>query len=137
MIIKHFSELPADSVDIRNEVFVNEQGFTEEFDTDDKTALHLVAFIDNIAVATCRIIEMKNNAYAIGRVAVRFTFRGKGVGSAIVSAAEQLIKNSNGKEVFIHSQLRAVPFYERLGYVSNGDYDEEEGCPHCMMIKKI
>lgn len=137
MDIKLSHNLPEDAILIRTEVFVDEQGFTEEFDSDDKTALHLVGYENGIAVATSRIIKRDDKTYLIGRIAVRKRYRGNHLGSEIVFAAEKHIKALGGKEIFIHSQMQAAPFYESIGYLPTGDYDEEEGCPHCMMKKSI
>ena len=137
MDIKIYPKLPVYAVDIRNEVFVKEQGFREEFDSDDKTAIHLVGFVDDRSVATSRIIKKDDGSYIIGRIAVRKAYRKKGYGAEIVSAAEKVIFELGGGVIHIHSQAQAAPFYERLGYTPTGETDFEEGCPHCMMIKKI
>ena len=137
MDIKVFHQLPEDAARIRVEIFVDEQGFTEEFDSDDKEAIHFVGYIDGKAVATCRIIKRNSASFFIGRIAVIKVFRGKGLGSLIVNAAEEHIKSIGGKSILIHSQMRAAGFYEKIGYTKTGDYDEEEGCPHCMMVKQI
>ena len=137
MDIKVFHQLPEDAADIRVEVFVDEQGFNEEFDSDDKSAVHFVGYIDGLAVATCRVLDHGEDNYLIGRIAVKKLFRGKGLGSLIVKAAEEHIKRIGGKTIRIHSQLQAADFYEKIGYSKTGEFDEEEGCPHCMMIKHI
>ena len=137
MDIKVFYQLPEDAANIRVEVFVDEQGFSEEFDSDDKNAIHFVGYIDGKAVATSRVLTLGDNKYLIGRIAVIKVFRGKGFGSLIVKAAEEHIKRIGGKTVLIHSQLQAADFYEKLGYVKTGETDIEEGCPHCMMLKQI
>lgn len=137
MDIKVFHQLPEDAARIRVEIFVDEQGFSEEFDSDDKEAIHFVGYIDGKAVATCRIIKRNSASFFIGRIAVIKVFRGKGFGSLIVKAAEEHIKSIGGKTILIHSQLQAADFYEKLGYVKTGENDIEEGCPHCMMLKQI
>lgn len=137
MKIEVFSSLPDDARDIRIEVFVDEQGFTEEFDTDDATAIHLVGYVDNKAVSTCRVIDRFDGSYFIGRIAVRKMHRKLGLGSKIVAAAEDFIKTQNGKYIYIHSQEQAKTFYEKIGYADTGERDFEEGCPHCMLIKML
>ena len=137
MDIKVFYQLPEDAANIRVEVFVDEQGFSEEFDSDDKNAIHFVGYIDGKAVAASRVLTLGDNKYLIGRIAVIKVFRGKGLGSLIVKAAEEHIKRIGGKTVLIHSQLHAADFYEKLGYFKTGETDVEEGCPHCMMMKHI
>lgn len=137
MRIKIFDSLPKDAIDIRTEVFVDEQGFTEEFDSDDLHAVHLVGYENDKAVATCRIIYNGDGSLYIGRIAVRKKFRKKGHGSQIVRAAERFIAEKGGHTVYIHSQEQAVPFYLRIGYADTGKCDFEEGCPHRLLIKSF
>ena len=41
------------------------------------------------------------------------------------------------REIVVAAQLRAVGFYERLGYRAYGDEFEEAGIPHTMMKKQL
>ncbi len=136
MEIKVFDYLPRDSKDIRVEVFVEEQGFTQEFDEHDQTAVHLVGYIDGESTATARIIDLENG-YLIGRIAVRRPYRKNGLGGRIIAAAEDIIRKKGGNTVYIHAQQRAVAFYEKQGYCPTGEVDEEEGCVHWMMKKDL
>ncbi|MBE6692261.1 MAG: GNAT family N-acetyltransferase [Ruminococcaceae bacterium] len=135
--VKVFHQLPQDAIDIRNEVFVDEQGFQEEFDTDDGISTHLVGFFDGKSVATARIIPQGDKCFIIGRVAVRKNYRNLGFGAKIISEAERVITSLNGKAIYIHSQLQAVPFYEKQGYVPTGEKDFEEDCEHWMLKKDL
>ena len=54
MDIKVYHILHKDAVKIRKEVFMEEQGFHDEFDETDETAVHLVLYIDQVPAATCR-----------------------------------------------------------------------------------
>ncbi len=137
MKVRVFENLPIDAIDIRNEVFVEEQGFREEFDAADETAIHLVGFIDDISVATSRILRQTDGSYLIGRIAVRRAYRKCGYGAEIIKAAEQIIADKGGKTIYIHAQTRVVPFYEKQGYFPIGFSDEEEGCPHEMLKKQL
>lgn len=137
MNVKVYDILPEEAKAIRIEVFVDEQGFTEEFDSSDHTAIHLVGFIDDKAVATSRIIKTNYTEYMIGRIAVLKANRKSGLGAKIVFAAEDIIRERGGKTSLIHAQMQAVPFYERIGYTLTGETDIEEGCPHAMMSKTL
>ena len=132
-----YNTLPQQAIDIRNEVFVDEQGFQEEFDTADNIATHLVGFIDNKSVATARIIPNDDGSFMIGRVAVRKSYRSLGLGAKIIAEAERVINKLNGTSIYIHSQLQAVPFYEKQGYVPTGEKDFEEDCEHWMLKKEL
>ena len=46
MDIKIYDTLPDDAARIREEVFMKEQGFHDEFDSTDKTAAHIVLYIE-------------------------------------------------------------------------------------------
>lgn len=137
MEISVYCTLPDEAADIRTEVFVDEQGFREEFDSDDKNAIHLVGFIDGKSVATSRILKLSDSDFLIGRIAVRKAYRKCGYGAEIVLAAEKVIKENDGLSIYIHAQEQAARFYEKIGYSRTGERDFEEGCPHCMMIKRI
>ncbi len=137
MDIKVYPKLPVYAVDIRNEVFVKEQGFVEEFDSDDKRAIHLVGFIKDRSAATARILENSDGTFLIGRIAVRKKYRKQGLGAEIIKEAEKIIFEKGGRRIYIHSQCQAMAFYEKQGYSPIGEMDYEEDCPHQMMIKDI
>ena len=129
--IKRFDNLPEESREIRIKVFVEEQGFEEEFDTQDNYAFHFLAFSENNkAIGTCRIFKAEvEGEYYLGRLAVLREFRGMDVGSMLLGAAEDYIRSANGKAIKLHSQLQAKPFYEKSGYSAFGEIDYEEGRP--------
>lgn len=137
MDIKIYSTLPEEAKQIRNEVFVKEQGFVGEFDDIDNSSTHFVLFLDSdIPVATCRVFR-KDGSYILGRVAVLIQHRGKGYGAAIVTEAENYIRKSGADSLILHSQCRMKEFYLKLGYTEFGDIEYEEGCPHIRMKKKL
>ena len=68
----------------------------------------------------------------IGRVAVLPAYRKSGVGAAVMRAVEA----ANPRATFVlDAQIHALPFYERLGYVAEGDQFQEAGIPHRRMKK--
>lgn len=140
MNIKVYSSLPKEAEDIRIRVFVDEQGFSKdlEFDEFENRATHIVGFVQEDFAATSRFFySEKFNAYLIGRIAVKKAYRGKGLGSEIVTAAEEEIRKLKGKTSVIHAQLRVKEFYETLGYTAFGEVDLEEGVEHIMMKKVL
>ena len=64
-------------------------------------------------------------------------YRGKGLGSEIVAAAENEIKKIGGKYATLGAQLRAKGFYEKIGYTAYGEEYYEEYCPHINMKKLL
>ena len=138
MNIKIYNTLPMEAQKIRKTVFVEEQGFHEEFDKIDTYAKHLVLYDDEIPIATCRFFERDSSTdYMIGRIAVIKQYRGNNIGSDLLKRAESEIKKLGGKNILLHAQESAREFYEKQGYCSYGEIDFEENCPHIWMCKKI
>lgn len=130
--------LPDEAAKIREEVFVREQGFQEEFDDIDGFAGHVVLYDNETAAATCRFFEdAKEKIYVIGRIAVLKPYRGKGLGACILQKAEEEIRKRGGEIISLHAQQRAAGFYEKQGYSSEEKTDFDEDCPHVWMVKKL
>ena len=137
-VIKVFNNLSADAMLVRKTVFIDEQGFKDEFDETDKTATHLVAYDGNKPIAVCRFFWSDERAsYLIGRLAVIKEYRGLQLGAKMIKKSEELIKKKGGKEVWLHSQEQAVEFYKKQGYRVCSEMEYEEFCPHYWMKKDL
>ena len=91
--VRIFRALPEDAARIRRAVFMEEQGFHDEFDKADETASHLVLYIEGTPAATCRFFPGTSaGEYIVGRIAVRKESRGQHLGSRVLLAAEEAIK---------------------------------------------
>ena len=124
---------------IREEVFCREQGFVNEFDEADATAVCLVLFLDETPIATGRLIKVDPATYQIGRIAVLKPYRGKKVGSYLVEFLCQKTRELGGNRVIAHSQLDKQAFYRKLGFVEVGDgaIDYDEGVPHLFLARNL
>lgn len=136
MEIKVYDTLPDEARQIRIKVFVDEQGFNEEFDSVDDIATHIVMFDVDKPVATCRFF-IKDGSYLLGRIAVIKDYRGKHVGALLMQEAQKEIERRGGKRIVIHAQTRAKDFYLKQGYSDSGKNDLEEGCPHVWLFKDL
>lgn len=140
--------------EIRKNVFIDEQGFEEEYDEIDEVAVHFVLFedepssierssieqsaIEQSAIATCRVFwNEEMNAYTLGRLAVIAKSRGKNIGSILVHEVEKYVRLRGGTEIVLHAQCRASEFYRKLGFAEFGEVQDEEGCPHIWMRKPL
>ena len=123
---------------IRKAVFVDEQGFQNEFDEidDSDTVVHMLLCKDDEPIATCRFFKI-NDEYKIGRIAVVKEYRGQGIGRIIVRCAEEKVYELGGRELSLSSQVRVQGFYEKLGYVAEGEIYMDQMCPHIKMRKKL
>ena len=110
----------ADARLIRQQVFVEEQGFVNEFDDIDHEAYHAVIYTGGYPIATGRLFDENGEAH-IGRICVRKAYRGRDLGRMIVEALEKQAEKVGYKEVGLSAQTRVQPFYEKLGYTAYGD----------------
>ncbi|MCL2405655.1 MAG: GNAT family N-acetyltransferase [Defluviitaleaceae bacterium] len=123
-----------DAYAIRQEVFVNEQHVSEaeEYDGTDASCAHLVAYEDDMPVATGRIMIL-NDDYVIGRVAVLKSHRGQNLGIGIMQALIEACCTMGGDRQVLHAQTHARGFYEKLGFTAYGEEFDEAGIPHIAM----
>ncbi len=125
--------------EIRRKVFVEEQGVseTEEFDDYDDLAVHVLVY-DNSKkpVATGRVYHDGKN-YRIGRIAVLKEERGKYYGDFVVRLLANRALSAGAKEVIVNAQVKAVRFYEKIGFISYGEVFKEAGIEHIAMGIKI
>lgn len=123
--------------DIRREVFILEQNVSEdeEWDGRDDEALHLLARdAQNRAIGTARIL-IEGKTGKIGRVAVRKSARGTGIGAALIRAALEELRTLPGiTRAELGAQTHAIGFYEKLGFVAYGPEYDDAGIPHRDMV---
>jgi predicted GNAT family N-acyltransferase len=124
--------------DLRVEVFCREQGVPHgaEIDGLDRDALHVVAVDGVEVVATCRLLY-EGEALRLARMAVREGRRGEGVGSALLERAEAEAKRRGAREIVLHAQRSAEPFYAAHGYEAEGAAFVEAGIEHVRMRKAV
>lgn len=139
MKIITYEKFPDCAKEIREAVFVKEQGFRDEFDETDASAVHIVMFDDaGVPVGTCRVFwDEERASYILGRLAVLKERRGEQLGSAIVREAERYVQKTGQAQLALHAQCTASVFYEKLGYAAFGEVEPEQGCPHIWMKKSV
>ncbi len=122
---------------IRMRVFVREQGVAAEIelDSDDKRAIHFLAYIGPRAVGTARVVEQHGSA-KIGRMAVLKSYRGRGVGKKLLQRTIETAKKHGAKKIYLHSQVPVIGFYESMGFRCAGPVFDEAGIAHRKMILK-
>jgi predicted GNAT family N-acyltransferase len=125
---------------LREEVFVVEQGVTVAGDRDgrDEEALQLIAVDDEGAViGTCRMLVEPGGSARFGRLAVRRSERGRGVGAALLAEAEREARSAGAVRMGLHAQTDALTLYERAGFTPYGERFMEEGIEHLGMEKAL
>ncbi len=133
-----YDELPPEAIAIRTAVFMEEQGFEDEFDAIDDDSAHLVGFVGEKPAACARVYwNEQRGCYVVGRIAVDRELRGQSLGARILRAAEELVSARGGTRCELSAQERASGFYEKQGYASYGEGYLDEGCPHIWMTKEL
>jgi|SRR5450830_1981054 len=130
--IAAWDELQADAAVIRMEVFVVEQKVPAELEMDDMDAVcvHAVAYDEaGTPVATGRLLPDGH----IGRMAVRKSGRGQGVGGAVLQALMATARQRGDREVVLNAQTHATRFYGSHGFAQEGEEFMDAGIPHIHM----
>lgn len=124
---------------LRRVVFIEEQGVSEADEVDglDGEAIHLLAFDGDEPVGTARLL-VKGAVGKIGRVCVLPVARGTGLGAALIRAALYELRRQPGVTVaYLGSQSHATGFYEKLGFVVEGEEFMDAGIPHRYMRRAL
>ena len=126
----------ADAFEVRQIVFIDEQGFTPEleFDEIDEHAIHIVGYEEGKPVCTGRIFaDEKEDTLHIGRICVLAEERGKGTGEQMLLALIAHAKAQGVKSVVLGAQVQATSFYGKIGFEKYGEIFYDEEVPHIMM----
>jgi len=118
---------------IRHEVFVIEQQVSreEEFDEFEKSSIHYLCYKDQIPCATARW-RITSEGIKLERFAVLQSFRNKGAGAAVLHKVLKDVLPA-GQKIYLHAQLKAVNFYERVGFKKEGPMFSEANIDHFKM----
>jgi ElaA protein len=124
---------------LRQAVFVVEQKCAyADADGHDGEALHLTGWRGGLLVAYARILPpgVRYAEYSIGRVAVDVSFRGGGLGKAVMLDAMARIAALDAvAPIRIQAQeYLADGFYSGLGFRRIGFVYDEDGIPHVDMM---
>ncbi len=120
---------------LRREVFVDEQGFALEDDLDeqDKTCLHVLGVMPQGPVCCARVFWQAPGVLHVGRVCVRRTLRGQGVGGALMREILRKAQALGAHRVELGAQCGKEGFYETLGFQTFGERFLDAGAWHIAM----
>ena len=117
---------------IRIQVFVEEQNVDPklEYDHEEESHFYLLLY-EGKPIATARWRETEKGI-KLERFAMQKEFRNLGLGSELL---KEVLKDALklDKKIYLHSQLMAVSYYERAGFVKVGEKFTEAGIEHYMM----
>ncbi|MDI9330058.1 MAG: GNAT family N-acetyltransferase [Alphaproteobacteria bacterium] len=136
----HWNEMQALAAPLRTEVFVREQGVPQEleWDHEDISAVHGVwQDQSGHVLATGRLLQRAPGVARIGRMAVQASMRGRGHGRQVLRGLMAVARERGDHQVRLHAQLSARGFYEREGFVAQGEVFTEAGIDHVEMVCKL
>lgn len=127
----------AKAFDIRRIVFVIEQGCPpdEEYDEHEGSSQHFLCTNQGLAVGTCRF-RTTDNGIKLERFAVLKEHRGSGAGAALLNHCLDTLTpefDFSRGHIYLHAQEHALGFYEKHGFMAQGDRFYEAGIPHFKM----
>ena len=128
-----------DALEVRRQVFVQEQGVSEdlEYDGQDEEALHMVVKNEGRVIGTARVRFLANNQAKIERLAILKPFRRRGIGSNIFSFLKQELKSRQTEQIIIHAQCAIIAFHKSCGFKEVGSPFWEAGIKHRKMQMQL
>lgn len=150
-----------DAATVRRVVFMEEQGYENEFDRidEDPSCLHVTLYVDGELAGCARVFPEQleralapdspqspaceldagiqpGETYLLGRVAVLPAFRRRGLASKIVEASDEAARAAGARLMKLHAQEYVQGLYAVCGYATISEVDyEDEGQPHIWMAR--
>jgi predicted GNAT family N-acyltransferase len=121
------------ALEIRRQVFIEELNVdpTLEIENEEFCRFYLI-LIDDKPAGTARWRETEKGI-KLERFALLPEFRNQGTGTILLQRILDDVTTFN-KKIYLHSQLNAVRYYERQGFVKSGDIFTEALIQHYLMI---
>ena len=145
MIIREISS--ADTLSLRNEVLRPGKDISEcIFDSDDAPDTRHFGAIDtqNNIVGIVSVYRSGNpsitgiNPYQIRAMAIRSTCRGQGLGSSLLTSAENYAKSRSSTLIWANARSSVIGFYTQSGYSLASDEFVIDGIgPHYLVTKSL
>ena len=138
-LIVYGSEEYMRELELRDEVLRKPIGlsiFDDHLEKETKD-YHIGAFRNEVLVGILILTDINNDQIKVRQVAVDELFRGKHIGTKLTIYADDLAKRLDYKRIILNARKTAVEFYEKLGYLKEGDEFLEVGIPHFRMHRPL
>ena len=93
--------------------------------------------LDDALVGGLMLAPVDNETIRLMQVAVDTKYQGEGIGRELVKYAEKRAQAAGYHQIVLHAMLAVVNFYEKMGYVQEGDIFEESGISFAKMVKDL
>ncbi len=121
---------------VRVAVFVVEQNIPEDLEWDDEDARRCTRLPRTSAGNAIGCGRLLRDGH-IGRMAVLASWRGRGVGGALLDRLVALARERGHARVVLNAQTQAMPFYARHGFAPVGAPFVEAGIAHHAMARTL
>lgn len=127
------------SVELRDEILRKPLGlvFSSEFLLQDKDQFHIAAFDEGKLVGVLILKPLDRDIIKMRQVAVNKKLQGNGIGRKMVEFSEKFAIEKGFSSIELNARKDAIPFYEKLSYLTVGDEFFEVGISHKKMVKKL
>ena len=136
-----------DAAAVRTRVFMEEQGFKNEFGPEDEASemIHVTLYGDGVLLGCARVfpatlepmLEDAPGRWVFGRLAVLPEARKGGLGSLLLAESERIAREAGATEMHLHAQCSAQPFDAKAGYAADGPVELDEHVEHQWMAKAL
>lgn len=126
-------------VELRNTILLEPIGlpyFDDAFEQDEES-LFCAGYKDSELIACCVLTQLEDGLVRLRQMAVLEEYQRQGIGSQLLSFAENVARENGFKEVTLHAQRKVEEFYLENGYHFNGEEFVEAGIVHILMNKNL
>lgn len=128
-------------VKLRQDIFIIEQNcIYDDIDGLDYESIHLLLFSGNdTLIGYLRIVPpgIKFDEVSLGRIAIRKSYRGKGLGKKLIEKGLEFAKERGETSVKIEAQAHLEKLYTGLGFKKVSKIYSVDGIPHIQMIMQV
>jgi len=103
----------------------------------DREGRHFVAVLDGEVVGCVGLYPQGEGVVRLRQMAVAPRLQGQRIGSRLLQYAEEWARRNRIATIELHARVTALAFYERNGYIPEGDEFIEVTVPHRRMRKRL
>ena len=108
-----------------------------EKDSHEEGALHLIAACDDKIIGSARLRESSPGLGNISYVAVLPEFQNQGIGTKLIESLIAKAQAKSIKTLRLKSRINAIKFYQKIGFIEQGNQMDFLGIPHVFMELEI
>lgn len=126
-----------ETVDLRSRILREPLGlkFSKEELSQEGNQFHVAAFLNGSIIACMALVPVDTKTLKMRQVAVDTTQQGQGIGTRLVSFAEEFAIKKGFCCIELHARKVSKQFYDDLAYTTVGEEFTEVGIPHYKMEK--